>query len=73
MKCGRYSEFTIGHLDGFLLLLDLQPAESCFLERCLRGEQCLSPSLVLNSFNIQHRSPTAQRGFLHEERLPHAT
>lgn len=47
-KGGRYSEFTVGPFDGFLLLLDLQPAESDFLaERCLRGE-LPNLSLVLN-------------------------
>lgn len=67
MKGGRYSEFTVGPFDDFLLLLDFQPAESDFLaERCLRGE-LPNLSLVLNQLNIQHGHPMAQRGPSHEE------
>lgn len=66
-KGGRYSEFTVGPFDGFLLLLDLQPAESYFLaERCLRGELLKSESSA-EPIKYSAQMPYGAGGPSHEE------
>lgn len=71
-KGGRYSEFTVGPFDGFLLLLDLQPAESDFLaERCLRGELPNLSSAELIKYSA--RAPYGSKGTLTRRVDSHAT
>lgn len=66
-KGGRYLEFTVGPFDGFLLLLDLQPAESYFLaERCLRGELPKSESSA-EPIKCSAQVPYGARGPSHQE------